>query len=66
VAVAESPVLPPEPTVLGVAEASTEKVWATGWTARMVTSLSDPPPLQEAETVRVTVRSVSELFVGAV
>jgi hypothetical protein len=50
----------------GVAKALTEKVWAAGFTVSVVESLADPPPLHEAETVRVTVRSVSEGFAGAV
>jgi hypothetical protein len=59
--------LPPEATAAGLGVAAvTEKVWAAGFTVSVVESLSEPPPLHAAETVRVTVRSASEVFAGAV
>ncbi len=67
-AVAESAVVPPEPTVEGVAVASTVRGWLADWTVRVVllVSLSASAPLDKPVTERVTVRSLSVLLAAAV
>jgi hypothetical protein len=61
-------VLPPEATVLGEHPAVTLKLCATGSTVSAVESLSPNGlgPSQVAFTVRVTIRSESPVFAGAV